>query len=122
MGTYGVTIADALSAKPSGLRRIVPLNWRGDVVLGLVAMVVVWFGSWRVQPWLDEAATANVTGYPTWDIVQLLTGVGSYPDGVDLGLGPYYLAIHQWVRLVGVNTFTLRLPSMVAAGIGTMAI
>lgn len=102
---------------------MVPLNWRGDVLLGLLAMIVVSIGIWHVGVWLDEAATAHIIGYPTWDMVQLWRGVGygQYPDGVDMGLAPYYLVMHQWVRLVGITPITLRIPSVIAAGIGTMA-
>lgn len=98
-----------------------PLNWRGDVVLGLFAMVVVGIGAWWVNPWVDETATAHFVSYSTWDMKQLWTGQVAATKGVDLAIAPYYLVVHQWVRLVGTTMFTLRLPSIIAAGIGTMA-
>ena len=101
---------------------MVPLSWRGDVILGLAAMVVLGVGSQWVGPWSDETATAHFVSYPTWDMVQLWKGTGNYPQGVDLVLAPYYLFMHQWVRVVGINIVSLRLPSVIAAGIAVMAI
>jgi mannosyltransferase len=102
-----------------GWRRVVPLNVRGDIVLGLVVVVLTLVGAAHVSPWLDEAATANIVSYPTWDMTQLWTASRWWPKGVDVALAPYYLVVHQWVRLVGISPLTLRLPSVIAAGVGT---
>lgn len=102
-----------------GWRRVVPLNVRGDIVLGLVVVVLTLVGAAHVSPWLDEAATANIVSYPTWDMTQLWTASRWWFKGVDVALAPYYLVVHQWVRLVGISPLTLRLPSVIAAGVGT---
>ncbi|MCT2973785.1 Conserved transmembrane protein [Propionibacterium freudenreichii] len=107
------------SASPWPIR-IVPLNARGDVVLGLVVFALTAIGAWHVSPWLDEAATAHIVSYPTWDMIQLWHGNQWWPHGIDLALAPYYMVVHQWVRVVGITPFTLRLPSVLAATVGTV--
>lgn len=101
--------------------RLVPLTWRGDILLGIIVLVITAYGAWHVSPWVDEAATANITSYSTWDMIQLWMGNVGNPRGTDLAQAPYYLLIHQWVRLVGTSPFSLRFPSMIAAAIGTTA-
>ena len=103
------------------VQRLVPQSVRGDAVLGLVVVLLTLVGAWRVSPWLDEVATAHVVGYSSRDMASMWQGIPTLPSGSDMVHAAYYEVVHWWVDLVGITPFTLRLPSVIAAGVGTMA-
>ncbi|CEH00089.1 glycosyltransferase family 39 protein [Propionibacterium freudenreichii] len=103
------------------VQRLVPQSVRGDAVLGLVVVLLTLVGAWRVSPWLDEVATAHVVSYSSRDMASMWQGIPTLPSGSDMVHAAYYEVVHWWVDLVGITPFTLRLPSVIAAGVGTMA-
>lgn len=82
--------------------------------MGLFGFLVTSAGAWIPSPWLDEAATAHIVRYPVTDMLQLW-------QHIDAIFGPYYLLIHFLVKFTGITPLWLRLPSMVAVGVGTTA-
>ncbi|MCT3006134.1 hypothetical protein EFN17_00820, partial [Propionibacterium freudenreichii] len=95
-------------------RRLIPLDGHGDIRLGVLAALLCMIGSWYVSTWLDESATAHIISYPPAQMNGLFTWT-------DLVYAPYYYLMHYWTALVGINPFTLRLPSVLAVGVGTAA-
>lgn len=85
-----------------------------SVLLGLLGFLVSFLGVWIPSPWLDEAATAHIVGYSLADMTELWRHI----DGV---FGPYYVAMHFWVKLTEITPFWLRFPSLLAVGVGTAA-
>ncbi|MDJ0417227.1 MULTISPECIES: glycosyltransferase family 39 protein [Rhodococcus] len=86
-------------------------RWCDPLLLGLVAVAISGFRSWSPSFWHDEAATVSVAGRDIPDMVRLLFDV----DAVH---GAYYLGMHGWLRVVPLTEFWLRLPSVLAVGIG----
>ncbi len=95
-------------------RRLIPLDGHGDIRLGVLAALLCMIGSWYVSTWLDESATAHIISYPPAQMNGLFTWT-------DLVYAPYYYLMHYWTALVGINPLTLRLPSVLAVGVGTAA-
>jgi len=83
-------------------------------LIGLFGFLVSWTASWTPSPWLDEAATAHIISYPISDMARLW-------ERTDAVYAPYYVFMHFWIKVVGVTPFTLRLPSLLAVGVGTAA-
>lgn len=91
-------------------------GWRGDVGLGIVGLLICGSGMWIPSPWIDEAATAHIISYSVPEMFGLW-------QTIDANFAPYYLFMHVWTSLTGINPFWLRLPSTIAAGVavGAMA-
>lgn len=85
-----------------------------SVLIGLIGFLISWAASWIPSPWLDEAATAHIISYPLADMARLW-------EQTDAVYAPYYIFMHFWVKVLGTTPFTLRLPSLLAVGVGTAA-
>ena len=79
-----------------------------------MGFLVAFTGSWIPSPWLDEAATAHIISYPISDMAQLW-------QQTDAVYAPYYVLMHFWVKLTGITPLALRMPSLLAVGVGTAA-
>jgi mannosyltransferase len=79
-------------------------------VVGGLAMVVTWLGSWNPSYWGDEAATVVSANRP---IGVLLAELGN----IDAVHGLYYLAMHFWIGLFGASELSTRAPSAIAVGL-----
>lgn len=82
--------------------------------MGILGFLISFCGSWIPSPWLDEAATAHIISYPFVEMAKLF-------ERTDAVFVPYYLAMDAWTSLTGVSPFLLRLPSLLAVGVGTAA-
>jgi len=78
-------------------------------VLGAVAALVTWLGSWNASYWGDEAATVMSAERP----LRFLFAELGHVDAVH---GLYYLGMHFWIRLFGASELSTRLPSALAVG------
>ena len=78
-------------------------------LLGALATVVTWLGSWNPSYWGDEAATVMSATRP---LSTLFAELGR----VDAVHGLYYLGMHFWIRLFGASELSTRLPSALAVG------
>ena len=87
--------------------RLIPFSTRGDIFLGVLAAIFCLIGSWTVSTWMDESATAHIISYSRDQMNDLF-------KTTDLVYAPYYYILHYWVKFVGINPFTLRLPSILA--------
>lgn len=83
-----------------------PAGW----LIGLVGLLAAVLGSWRPAISPDEAATISATTRSWAQLGELIQQI----DAVHL---VYYALMKSWFGLVGVNAFTLRLPSAVLVGI-----
>jgi mannosyltransferase len=79
-------------------------------VLGALAALVTWLGSWNASYWGDEAATIMSAQRP---LRTLFVELGH----VDAVHGLYYLGMHFWIRLFGASELSTRLPSAIAVGV-----
>lgn len=86
----------------------------GSIVLGLLGMAISAIAFWVPSPWLDEAATAHIISYPISDMANLW-------KWEDLVHAPYYILMHAVTRITAIDPFWLRLPSVIAVGVGTSA-
>jgi mannosyltransferase len=94
-----------------GVRMRVPCRVIDPCIAGIVATIVGAAWSWRPSFWFDEAATIAGAERSETDILRLV-------PNFDAVHGLYYLAMHEWFRLVPINEFTARLPSAIAVGVG----
>lgn len=85
------------------------------LVMALAALIVD--GAFVTRPglWRDEAATGWVVQHPLSQIIELCR----HWDVVLLG---YYGLVHSLVKIFGFSVLTLRLPSVIAAALGTAAL
>lgn len=87
-------------------------------MVGVLAGVVGFVGSWRPSLWSDEVATlsaAERSPAQLWALVQQLDAVHA----------TYYALVHAWTSLVGTSPVALRLPSalaVAAAAAGTVVL
>lgn len=79
-------------------------------VVGALAMVITWLGSWNPSYWGDEAATVVSANRP---IGTLLAELGH----IDAVHGLYYLGMHFWIGLFGPSELSTRAPSAIAVGL-----
>lgn len=79
-------------------------------VLGTLAMVVTWAGSWNPSFWGDEAATVMSAERP---LGILLAELGN----IDAVHGLYYVIMHFWIGAFGGSELSTRLPSAIAVGV-----
>ena len=84
------------------------------LVLGVLAAVVNATAVDRPAPWRDEAATGWVVQHP-------LSQIHALSQSWDVVVVTYYYLMHAWVSIVGFSVFTLRIPSVIAAGLGSAA-
>ncbi len=88
------------------------------LVLGALAALVTWLGSWNPSYWGDEAATVMSAERP---LSTLFAELGR----IDAVHGLYYLGMHFWIELFGASELSTRLPSALAVGAlvaGTVAL
>ncbi|MBW8764648.1 MAG: glycosyltransferase family 39 protein, partial [Microbacterium sp.] len=78
-------------------------------LLGALAALVTWLGSWNPSYWGDEAATVMSAQRPLHTLFAELARV----DAVH---GLYYLGMHFWIRVFGASELSTRLPSALAIG------
>jgi len=97
-------IAERLAVRARRLP-VGPTAW----VVGALAALVTWLGSWNASYWGDEAATVMSAERP---LRTLLAELGH----VDAVHGLYYLGMHFWIRLFGASELSTRLPSALAIG------
>jgi len=103
--TTGATRAGTrLSPRWSSLR-----VWPTASIVGALAMVVTWLGSWNPSYWGDEAATVMSADRPIGTLLAELRNV----DAVH---GLYYLLMHFWIGLFGTSELSTRAPSAIAVG------
>ncbi|MFK0234468.1 hypothetical protein [Streptomyces vinaceus] len=89
----------------------IPAARRGPLVWLVPSLWTVALGLWGLSRqdsvWRDEAATWQVAGRSTGEILRML-------GNVDAVHGLYYLLMHGLFALFGASTTTLRLPSVLA--------
>jgi mannosyltransferase len=102
-------IAAVALRRLEGWTRTVPLG-RAAGVLGALAALATWLGSWNPSYWGDEAATVMSAERP---VSTLFAELGR----VDAVHGLYYLGMHFWIRLFGASELSTRLPSALAVGV-----
>lgn len=89
----------------------IPAARRGPLVWLVPSLWTVALGLWGLSRqdsvWRDEAATWQVAGRSTGEILDML-------GNVDAVHGLYYLLMHGLFELFGASTTTLRLPSVLA--------
>ncbi|WP_345375874.1 glycosyltransferase family 39 protein [Frondihabitans cladoniiphilus] len=83
--------------------------------LGAIGLLLAVWGSWIPSLWGDEAASVLSAKR---SIPSLFTELAH----VDAVHGTYYFALHLWVDLFGASPFSVRFPSAVAVGLGTVAV
>ncbi len=94
-----------------------PVPFRtGSVVVRAVTVAVltvglVGAGSWIPAQSRDEAATVSA-------VTRTWAQLGAMLGNVDVVHALFYSTMKVWLDLVGISTFTLRLPSVLACGIG----
>lgn len=88
--------------------------WRAALVAALVAALAAAVAGWDVLVpgvWRDEAASITAA-QRDW---SALGGLVAHVDAVH---ALFYALLHLWFDLVGYSPLSLRLPSVVAAGVG----
>lgn len=85
------------------------------IVLGVVAFVISWWGSWIPSFWGDEAASIMSAERP-W--ASLLREV----QHVDAVHGTYYALLHIWIEVFGATQFSTRFASALAVGVAAAGI
>ncbi|MFI1151321.1 glycosyltransferase family 39 protein [Streptomyces sp. NPDC020817] len=89
----------------------IPAARRGPLIWLIPSLWTLALGLWGLSRqdsvWRDEAATWQVAGRSTGEIVDML-------GNVDAVHGLYYLLMHGLFELFGASTTTLRLPSVLA--------
>ena len=78
-------------------------------MLGGLAALITWLGSWNPSYWGDEAATVLSAERPLHTLFAELSRV----DAVH---GLYYLGMHFWIQVFGASELSTRLPSALAVG------
>ena len=79
-------------------------------VVGALAMVITWLGSWNPSYWGDEAATVVSANRPIGTLVAEL-------GNIDAVHGLYYLVMHFWIGIFGPSELSTRAPSAIAVGV-----
>lgn len=90
-------------AKSAGVR------WWWAVLVGAVGAGIGSALTWVPPIWLDEAATILSS-------TRSFESLGRMIQSIDLVHATYYALMHLWFDVVGVSSFTLRLPSALAIG------
>ncbi len=79
---------------------------------GLLALLINLQGVWLPSFWYDEVFTLNAINRP---LDELLTLTTTQVDAVHLA---YYLFMWAWTSVFGLSELAVRLPSVIAVGIG----
>jgi mannosyltransferase len=89
------------------------IGWIGgrglSTVLGVIAGLISFLGSWNPSYWGDEAASVMSAERPVPTLFEML-------HSVDAVHGTYYLFLHGWINLFGASEISTRLPSAIAVG------
>ncbi len=85
-------------------------QWLLAVVLGALASVVAFAGSWRVSMWIDEGYTLSVATRSVHDVWRMV-------HNIDIVHALFNVMLHPWLQIVGVSAAAVRLPSTLAVGI-----
>ncbi|MGW6406441.1 glycosyltransferase family 39 protein [Streptomyces vinaceus] len=97
----------------------IPAARRGPLVWLVPSLWTLALGLWGLSRqdsvWRDEAATWQVAGRSTGEIVDML-------GNVDAVHGLYYLLMHGLFELFGASTTTLRLPSVLAVAVAAACV
>jgi mannosyltransferase len=112
-------VDDQPAAPQAGVERA-PVGWLIRLLPSLgPGLIMLCIGLYRadrpVLSW-DEVSTADVARRSAGQIWQLM-------QNIDAVIGPYYLLVHFWTRIVGDSEVALRFPSIVAmaAAVGVAA-
>jgi hypothetical protein len=79
-------------------------------VVGALAMVITWLGSWNPSYWGDEVATVVSANRPIGTLIAEL-------HSIDAVHGLYYLGMHFWIGVFGPSELSTRAPSAIAIGV-----
>jgi len=86
------------------------MRWRfhaGVAAVAGLAFATFLHAAGSVPLWWDEAATVSVATRSPGEIWSVL-------QKTDMNMGAYYFGLHGWLRLTGLTTLALRLPSTIA--------
>jgi mannosyltransferase len=84
--------------------------WLLAVLMGALASVVGFAGSWRVSMWIDEGYTLSVATRSVHDVWRMV-------HTIDIVHALYNVILHPWLQIVGVSAASVRLPSTLAVGV-----
>jgi len=84
--------------------------WLLAVLMGALASVVAFAGSWRVSMWIDEGYTLSVATRSLHDVWRMV-------HTIDIVHALYNVILHPWLQIVGVSAASVRVPSTLAVGI-----
>lgn len=79
-------------------------------VVGTLAAIISFAGSWTPSFWGDEAASIMSAERPLSTVFPML-------GRIDAVHGLYYLFLHGWVELFGASELSTRLPSAIGVGL-----
>lgn len=80
------------------------------IVLGALAAIISFAGSWIPSYWGDEAASVMSAERPLSTLFPML-------GRIDAVHGLYYLFLHGWIKLFGASELSTRLPSAIGVGL-----
>lgn len=80
------------------------------IMLGVLAAVISFAGSWIPSFWGDEAASVMSAERPLSTLFPML-------GRIDAVHGLYYLFLHGWINLFGASELSVRLPSAIGVGL-----
>lgn len=95
---------------PSSAHRAMGWWVTGPLLVGVGTMLVNAPGIARVSPWTDELYTASVATRTVPDIWRM-------SQHIEASHAFYGALVHLWIAGVGVSPLSIRLPSLVAAGV-----
>ncbi|MEO6714833.1 MAG: glycosyltransferase family 39 protein [Mycobacteriales bacterium] len=105
----------ALSAAASPeVARASTTRWAAPVI-GVLASLISFIGSWIPAVYGDEAATLSVATR-SWSELRVLLGE------VDAVHGMHYAVMHVWLAAFGTTPLSLRLPSVLAVGLAAAGV
>jgi mannosyltransferase len=88
-----------------------PFVW----LIGAVATVLCFVGSWIPSLWGDEAASVLSAKRSIPSLYQMIHHVDSVH-------ATYYFGLHWWVKVFGDSPFSVRFPSAIAVGLAAVAL
>ncbi|WP_170206082.1 glycosyltransferase family 39 protein [Klugiella xanthotipulae] len=91
------------------------LPWHILLLLGLVGTALSAAWSWNPSLWGDEAASI-MSAQRSWD------SLGRMLTTVDAVHGLYYSFLHLWIDVFGASPFSVRFPSALGIGAGTVGV
>ena len=84
-------------------------------LIGAVATVLCFVGSWIPSLWGDEAASVLSAKRSIPSLYQMIHHVDSVH-------ATYYFGLHWWVKVFGDSPFSVRFPSAIAVGLAAVAL